>query len=467
MSETDTLEARISFGCPPDIQAILRSTWRHDLAALKPLLDSPGKASCRDPETRETPLHAAIRSLGPAKDDGEGAEDAEKSSVAEATKTVEHLLFNGAIWNDVDDQDETPGCVAGRLGQKVLYEQLVRAGMRAEMLFAILDGYEELDSEGDEEEENEGMADGKEASDDEDETEAVEGENGHEPTDGAEEPETAYAAEPTAPDSETPYLESHLTLADGKLVDAAGNGVMMAWEADIMRRSVDALVGSAADAGKGKRVLNIGFGLGIIDSLFAARQPTRHHIIEAHPEVLARIDAASAAAAGESSAAASENDHAAEFGAAWEASSPEPGAFKVYRGRWQDMCPKLLAEGELYDAIYFDTFGEDYSELRHFFTDYVPGLLDDGGVFGFFNGLGADRRICYDVYTRVVEMHLSEAGMDVDWHDVDVPLASEGLDAAGRGAWEGILRPYWTLDSMFLFSRFSLPLMVLHSQSFL
>ncbi|KAL1894739.1 Arginine N-methyltransferase 2 [Sporothrix stenoceras] len=432
----DSLDARISSECPVGVQAILRAAWRHDVDALKPLLDAPGKASCRDPVTGETPLHAAIRSLGPVDEEESAEVQAEKE--AKATRMVERLLFGGAIWNDVDTNNETPGCVAWRLNQKELYDQMVRAGARAEMLFAILDGYEELESDGDEEEDDEEMGEAEAEAEAE---ETANGTNGHEAEAEEEVPEDEPGTD--APVSEeTSYLESHLTLADGKLVDSAGNGVMMEWEADIMRRSVDAMLGGPPEdeSTKGKRVLNIGFGLGIIDSMIAARQPARHHIIEAHPEVLARIDAAS------SNPATAGDDHAAEFGAAWESSGPEEGAFKVQRGRWQDMCPKLLAEGELYDAIYFDTFGEDYSELRRFFTDYIPGLLNDDGVFGFFNGLGADRRVCYDVYTRVVEMHLSEAGLDVAWNDVDVPLAQDGLDKAGAGAWEGILRPYWTLD---------------------
>ncbi|EPE05794.1 arginine n-methyltransferase 2 [Ophiostoma piceae UAMH 11346] len=441
----DSIEARISSECPVETQAILRAAWRHDLPAIKPFLSGPGKASCSDPTTGETPLHAAIRSLGPVTESDE--KDAKDEAETEAVKTVEHLLLYGAIWNDVDDNNETPGCVAWRLGRKGVYEVMLRAGMRAEMLFAILDGYEELGSEGEDDDNDDEMAEGETGDVDVNAEADAEAEAEADANDNVNEAETedvtATTAKPASEDA--PYLESKLTLVDGKLVDAAGNGVMMAWEKDIMRRSVDAMLGDG-DAAKGKRVLNIGFGLGIIDSMIAATQPARHHVIEAHPEVLARIDAASASGAATSTGGS--DDHAAEFGAAWEATSTvEPGAYKIQRGRWQDICPKLLAEGELYDAIYFDTFGEDYSELHRFFSDYIPGLLDDQGVFGFFNGLGADRRICYDVYTRVVEMHLSDAGLDVAWQDVDVQLAEDGLDTAGKGAWEGILRPYWTLET--------------------
>ena len=70
------------------------------------------------------------------------------------------------------------------------------------------------------------------------------------------------------------------------------------------------------------------------------------------------------------------------------------------------------------------------------------GLLAEGGRFGFFMGCGADRRICYDVYTKVVEMDLFEAGFEVEWEEVDVGELGE----EGSGEWEGVRRRYWVLD---------------------
>lgn len=130
----------------------------------------------------------------------------------------------------------------------------------------------------------------------------------------------------------------------------------------------------------------------------------------------------------------------------------------------------------MFDAIYFDTFGEDYGQLKMFFTEYVPGLLDENGRFGWFNGLGADRRVCYDVYTKVSELDLwyvrtylisllslagignscsgeehmltsnSDAGMDVEWTDIDVPLEEMKMEEEGEGEWKGVRRRYWTLE---------------------
>lgn len=428
-ADIDTISSRISPACPAPTQQLLTAAWAHDLPALKRLLDEPGKASVQDPVTGETPLHAAVRACGPSEDDGA---DADADAGAVAKNTVHELFLSGAIWNDVDDRDETPGCVAWRLGRTDLYNLCVEAGVRAELLFGLLDGYEELESGPDEE-----MEDGPDHVE-------IEMENGHGSGAAVEDDEEApqlVDVEAEAAAQEEPkfvpakidgtqvkseeYLQSKLTYSDGKLVDNEGNGVMMAWETDIMRQSVDALLPGLEP---GKRILNIGFGMGIIDAMFAETKPARHHIIEAHPDVLKHISSPES-----------------KFGSEWESSGSEPGAYKVHAGKWQEVCLKLLEEGNVYDAIYFDTFGEDYGQLRKLFTEFLVGLLDHDGIFGFFNGLGADRRICYDVYTKVVEMHLADAGMDVDWKVIDVDV--KGLEEAGKGEWEGVRRRYWTLDS--------------------
>ncbi|KAL2154459.1 hypothetical protein VTH82DRAFT_3135 [Thermothelomyces myriococcoides] len=463
----DSISARISPTCPPETQRVLTAAWAHDLAAIKKLLDEPGKASVQDPTTGETPLHAAIRSCGRPDDDDDPAD------LEAAAKVVHELLLWGAIWNDVDDRNETPACVAHRLGRTDLYNLCVDAGVRAEMLFGLMEGYEELASADGEEEEEEdegegaevidldapagtdtvvvgedgdeapqlvnveptngqngtttGKANGEENGEEEKEEEEGEDKQEEEEEDQMETEEPRFQPPKTDTEAEVTseaYLRSKLTYSDGKLVDDDGNGVMMAWETDIMRRSVEALLPNKEP---GKRILNIGFGMGIIDTMFAETKPSKHHIIEAHPEVLEHISRPES-----------------KFSAAWEESGPAPGAFKVYKGKWQDVCQQLLEEGQVYDAVYFDTFGEDYSQLRKFFTEFIPGLLDGQGRFSFFNGLGADRLVCYDVYTKVVELHLADAGLDVDWEVIDVDMSN--LAEAGKGEWEGVKRRYWTLD---------------------
>jgi protein arginine N-methyltransferase 2 len=302
--------------------------------------------------------------------------------------------------------------MAWRAGRKELYELCVEAGVRAEMLLGLLGGYEPLGDEDSEDEEIEAQPNGAKTQDST--TAAENGTNGHTVEDDTEEEKKDVNSED--------YLKSELKFEDDKLLDADANGVMMAWETDIMRKTVNLLLPSNET---GKRILNIGLGMGIIDRMFRDTKPLSHHIIEAHPAVLAKLE-----------------EEGSDFGKSWEDSAPEGGSCKIHAGKWQDIVPKLLEEGEVFDVIYFDTFGEDYSQLKMFFTEYVVGLLDPDGKFGFFNGLGADRRVCYDVYCRVVELDLCDAGMDVEWTDVPV----EGLGGEGEGEWKGVRRRYWTLD---------------------
>ncbi|KAE9382170.1 arginine N-methyltransferase 2 [Stipitochalara longipes BDJ] len=429
-----SLEEGGSGGVDINTQTILLHASNHDVAALKPLLRIPGNASVQDSETGFTPLHAAIAACGPAKSssniptsDGNASsspkegenkdgDEEEEVDIEKAKTTVEELFFSGAIWNDLDKNDETPGCLAWRLGQKELYQMCVNAGVRAEMLLGLMGGYEPLAGEDSEEDEVEP------------ELETTEGENGTNGDTHTEEHELAVGPAEEALEVEKKdvnsedYLKSELTFTDTALLDEDSNGVMMAWETDIMRKSVDLLLPSLPP---GKRILNIGFGMGIIDRMFADTKPATHHIIEAHPAVLAKLQQPDS-----------------DFGKAWEESAEE-GKYKVHAGKWQTVCTQLLEAGEVYDAIYFDTFGEDYSQLKLFFTEIVPGLLDAEGKFGFFNGLGADRRVCYDVYGKVVELDLCEAGMDVEWTDVEVPVEEMGKE--GEGEWKGVRRRYWTL----------------------
>ncbi|RDW85214.1 arginine N-methyltransferase 2 [Coleophoma cylindrospora] len=396
-------------------QSILLHAAQHDLAALKPFLRTPGAASVQDPETGLTPLHACIDSCGP-KPAEESEDDA--AEIEKAVAVMKELFFSGAIWNDLSADGETPGCVAWRLGRRDLYELCVEAGVRAEMLLNLMGGYEELSSAGDEDEEDMEIVEGEEVNGQEvTGEESIEIINGT--TDGKDEEQKTESGATKKDVNSADYLASNLTFTDSKLVDADSNGVMMAWETSIMERSVATLLPPPENTGK--RILNIGFGMGIIDNLFAATSPSSHHIIEAHPAVLAKL-------------------HDPTSPLSQITQSP---AVTVHAGRWQDICPVLLESGEVFDAIYFDTFGEDYAQLKLFFTEFVVGLLDPAGRFGFFNGLGADRRVCYDVYTRVVEMDLLDAGFECEWENVDVPALGEEKE----GEWEGVRRRYWTLET--------------------
>lgn len=406
---------------------ILLAATNHDLGALKKLLGEPGSANVQDPDTGFTPLHAAIASCEADDDltedtDTNGAIHKQALDEEGGLETVRILFENGAIWNDVDNNDETPGCLALRLGLKKIYEAVVEAGVRAELLFARLDAYAPLGE--DEEDEKDGDVDEADPGQDEEdeagdnkiegfepvpyERRAQPSSNAlQEPIEGFEPlpnpsetraapptPATAAAPQPdssvpdltqTTPDADTAqpiepilknpnvnsedYLASDLTYSGDRLLDSDKNAVMMDWETEIMYKSVDKLVPRP-----GLRTMNVGFGMGIVDGAFLAKEPAMHHIVEAHPMVMKRMR---------------------------EKGWYDKPNVTVHEGRWQDVLPKLVEQGVVLDAIYFDTYAEDYKDLKIFFQEFVIGLLDSTGLFGFYNGLGADRQICYDIYTRV------------------------------------------------------------------
>ncbi|KAI7672350.1 hypothetical protein KC319_g5339, partial [Hortaea werneckii] len=143
---------------------VLLAATNHDLESLKKLLKI-GSPKIQDPDTGFSPLHAAIASCEPDEElKGEegvnGAGDAVHSnalSEESAVETVKLLLENGAIWNELDNNDETPGCLALRLGLKAVYNEIVGAGVRAELLFGRLDDYQLLEEEISDDEEDEAI----------------------------------------------------------------------------------------------------------------------------------------------------------------------------------------------------------------------------------------------------------------------------------------------------------------------
>ena len=130
-------------------QSILLAAANHDIASLRNLLRN-SSANVQDSETGFTPLHAAIAACEPDEDDakhtnggtnGDLSEEG-KDEMSSAVKTIKFLFENGAIWNDLDSNGETPGCIAHRLGLKELYELCVDAGVRAEMLLSRMEQYQ-------------------------------------------------------------------------------------------------------------------------------------------------------------------------------------------------------------------------------------------------------------------------------------------------------------------------------------
>jgi protein arginine N-methyltransferase 2 len=385
------------------INEVLRAASEHDLEALDKAIDQYRFPDCKvvdvqDPATGYSPLHAAVH--------GARRKDPNKTRPGPeytAAVMIDHLLQNGAIWNQLDKDDETPGCLAFRLGLTDLYSMMVAAGARAEMLLSRLEEYDLLDGEDYDEDEEEGKEMGDATT-----------------PETLDDTEDANLPEQEEDVGSTTYLSSTLSLGAGKLLDEQQNGVMMAWESGIMKRSADALLSPRRlPLGQHQqprlRILNVGFGMGIIDTHIQnhASDLAGHHIVEAHPDVLREMHRTG-----------------------WM----DKDGVVVHAGKWQDVLPQLAAEGEMFDAIYFDTFAESYSQFRGFFSEHVIALLNpDGGRWSFFNGMGADRQISYDVYQQVAKTDLFECGFNVEWEDVELP-------PLGDREWEGVRRRYWNVD---------------------
>ncbi|CAD6917645.1 unnamed protein product, partial [Tilletia laevis] len=148
--------------------------------------------------------------------------------------------------------------------------------------------------------------------------------------------------------SNAKFLQSRLifvTDEDGKerVLDGDSNLVMAAWESDIMDRTAHLL---CTDLAPSFSVLNIGFGLGIVDTYFQSYRPGRHVIVEPHPDALAYLR---------------------------QKGWADREGVEIVEKRWEE----ALLDPDLgsFDVVYFDTYSQDYKDLKKFF-DEVPALLN-------------------------------------------------------------------------------------------
>ncbi|KAJ3790790.1 arginine methyl transferase [Lentinula aff. detonsa] len=314
--------------------------------------------------------------------ESEGMSALHAAAYVQNPELVQFLIDEGAIWNSVDNLRCTAADVALSFNNETIYTIIRNAGIRAEMLLALLSSRSETEG-----------------------------------------PSSLVirSEDVTAAASTDAFLKSRLKFVKDKngqeiCVVKAGDeeiGVMMGWEQDIMQETVERLCGDHPSS-ENLKVLNIGFGLGMIDSLFQAlpTRPVTHYIVEPHPDVL---------------------QHMKELG--WY---QKPGV-RIIEGKWQDSVQKLLEVGG-FDVVYTDTFSEDYNALRGFF-EHLPDLVaGPESRFSFFNGLGATNVLFYDVYTHVAELHLADVGIDVSWKDVRIS-DDKNLDRWGK------TREYFSLPS--------------------
>ncbi|EGD76103.1 hypothetical protein PTSG_00809 [Salpingoeca rosetta] len=197
------------------------------------------------------------------------------------------LLERGAPWNALDRRGKCAGQYAFQNEHHDIANRILNAGVSAEMLFAAMEKKSQL--------------------------------------------VTAQASE-----NNQGYISRPVEYKEGDLIDDEKRGVMMMWEKPLMEAHAELMCRTQGD------VLNVGFGLGLVDTAIQAHSPRTHTIIEAHPDVYKKMIADG-----------------------WD---KRPGV-KVIHARWQDVVGDLPQ----FDGIFFDTF-DDVLHM-HEFHQHLPQVL--------------------------------------------------------------------------------------------
>ena len=364
-----------------------------------------------------TPLHIICESI---------PSDATLEEESAILAMIDELFMNGAGWCLTNKNNETPGCVLERRGLygTSYWERIVDAGVRAEIVFRKLE-QNNIEFLGEKVVKN-GAVTEKVADDDINEipelvqSETIQDMEKEQVRQKEDARKKTQELEDPSKDLNT-YLNTKLTYKEGALVtDSRKDGVMMDWEEKLMKAGCDSLFKSIEDPDD-VNVLNIGFGMGIIDSMIAEKKPTKHYICEAHPDVLKKMK---------------------------EDGWMDRENVVVLKGKWQDTLPPLLGQGVFFDGIYYDTYSEHYQDMLELF-DLVVGMLKMTGTFSFFNGLGADRLVCYDVYKKVVELDLADYGLRVKYTDIKPPKEALQHKNEQGSVWKDIRRAYWTCPTYY------------------
>ncbi|KAL3902546.1 MAG: hypothetical protein SGPRY_012023, partial [Prymnesium sp.] len=253
--------------------------------------DAPPAALASPPDMSalSTTLLQRVQAVQDSQLSRELAEAAREGRTAEAVD----LLSAGAAWDAIDEAGHSAGAYALRRGDARLLRALCEAGSRC-----VLSEAERRGTGG------EGG-----------------GERGASEFDGE---HARFLCDRLR--YERGGVESSLSESD-RLMDTQARPVMMAWEAPLMAAHARAIV---PRAGEGV-VINIGFGMGLVDRAIAERRPSAHHIIEAHPDVYRQM----------------QKEGWAERAV-------------IHFGSWQDVLPRLCeglgVKGVRFDGLMFDTF---------------------------------------------------------------------------------------------------------------
>lgn len=352
---------------PSKVQAMIQACGQGNTTNVQLLLQENTLYACQqDQTTGQSPLMAA-------------------AAAGHAT-LCQTLLEVGAPWNAIDRNGQCAGNYATQAEHWAIVNLLVDWGVRAELILGMLERCQ------------------RDATTTTTETTSS---------------STAMVPVEQQPSTKPDYLRQRLQYTpDGQaLIDADQDAVMMEWERPLMKAHAQILMeggGTTAAAaagtatGQGKRVMNVGFGMGIIDTILQEYHPSEHLIIEAHPDVYRRM-----------------------LTDKWDR---KPGV-RICFGRWQDVLPQLVAQGVQLDAIFFDTYAEHALDMQDFHAQMVHLLAKPNGVYSFFNGLAPDNLFFHGVACQCVKLQLAQLGLDSEFLPCEIQVKDQ--------VWEGIRRKYW------------------------
>lgn len=194
------------------------------------------------------------------------------------------------------------------------------------------------------------------------------------------------------------YRNERLTFTQDRLLDSKGNAIMMDWEEPIMKAQAATVCQNGGD------ILNVGFGMGYIDSYIQEHNPSRHYIIEYHPDVQQKMI----------------NDGWLE----------KPNVVCIF-SPWQ-IC---LDELPKFDGIYFDTWHEDWNA----FHIKVKDLLKPGGIYSFFNNPRSDLKMLPKVYSILSE------SFDITFESMEINRIADKEEQRtdGKVYWQSWQNTYW------------------------
>lgn len=264
------------------------------------------------------------------------------------------LLDHGAPWNALDRYGQCAGDYAVAAQNWPIVNLLVDWGTKAELILSAATRWQWKQQQ--------------QAS-----------ESGHLNNDSfaSQRPNTSPRPVEQEPCTKPDYLRQQLHFRgknNSALVDQDGDAVMMEWERPLMELHASTLLDPASSR---KSVLNVGFGLGLIDTALQKHHPVLHIIIEAHPQVYQRM-----------------------LDEQWD---KKPGV-RIEFGTWQTVAPRLIEQGVRVDAVFYDTYGEHFLDLEDF-HGLLPQLLSKPhGMYSFFNGLAPDNIFFHGVGTLVANI---------------------------------------------------------------